>query len=81
MLTQFRNFGLIVIGASITIIMLGLAAIMALPIVIGSVVLAVALQERVRSTLDRMRSDALRSETIEGEWTVIDLRDPAKRGL
>lgn len=81
MLTQFRNVGLTVIGASITIIMLGFAAIMALPILIGSVVLAVALQERVRSTLDRMRSDALRSETIEGEWTVIDLRDPAKRGL
>lgn len=76
MLTQFRNVGLMVIGASITIIMLGFAAIMALPILIGSVVLAVALQERVRSTLDRMRS-----ETIEGEWTVIDLRDPAKRGL
>ncbi|MFN3292391.1 MAG: hypothetical protein ACK4S2_06075 [Gemmobacter sp.] len=57
MLTQFRNFGLIVIGATITVIMLGQAAVLVSPILIGSAVLAVALQGRVRSTLDRMRRD------------------------
>lgn len=79
MLMQLRNTGLIVIGASITILMIGLAALVALPILIGAAALSVALAGAPRRALDRMRAETMGGPIIEGEWTVLDTRAPERR--
>lgn len=78
MLSHLRNSGLIVLGMSMTILMLGLAALIALPVLIGAAALSLALAAPVRQRLDRMRAEAMGGPVIEGEWTVLDLRAPAE---
>lgn len=79
MLTSLRNSGLIVIGTLFTLLMIGLVALIALPILIGAAAMSLALAGPVRRRLDRMRAEAMGGPVIEGQWTVVDLRDPAER--
>lgn len=79
MFSHLRTSGLIVIGTSLSILMFGLAALIALPLLVGSAALSLTLAAPVRHRLDRMRAEALGGAVIEGQWTVVNLGDPAKR--
>lgn len=78
MLTRLRNSGLIVIGVSIPLFMIGLAALIALRILIGAAALSLALAGPARRRLDRMRPEAMGGPVIEGQWAVLDLRAPVE---
>ncbi|WP_136646502.1 hypothetical protein [Tabrizicola sp. YIM 78059] len=77
MLSHLRNSGLIVIGTSMSILMIGLAALIALPI-LAAVALALVLAGPSSRRLDRMRAAAMGGPVIEGQWTMLDLRAPAE---
>jgi hypothetical protein len=79
MLPRLRNSGLIVIGTSMSILMIGLTALIALPI-LAAAALALLLAGPSRRRLDRMPASAMGGPVIEGQWTVLDLRVPAEGG-
>ncbi len=79
MLARIRNSGLIVIGTLLSVVMLGLAALLALSLVIGGVALAAALIGPLRKNLNRLGREAFGGQVIEGKWTVFDTRDRGMR--
>ena len=79
MLFQLRNTGFIVIGATLGLIMLGLAALVAVPLLIGTAALAFAQRGKVEQ-MQRVSRISSAGEVIEGEWTVVDLRARDGRG-
>lgn len=84
MLNQIRYTALVAIGAAVAVIMLGLAALIAIPVLIGGAALALVGRGMLNARIDRVLREhtameagqTSAGEVIEGEWTVIDLRAP-----
>jgi membrane protein implicated in regulation of membrane protease activity len=79
MLIRIRNIGLTLVAALAGALVMGLAVLIALPILFVATVVSFVLMRPVRARLSRMRAGAMRGATIEGEYTVIDERDPVDR--
>ena len=73
-----KTFGLIVIGATVSIVMLGLAAILMIPLVIAATGLSLVLQGPTRAALSRMMRRDESPDVLEGDRVVLDLRHKDK---
>lgn len=84
MLNQIRFAALVVIGAVVAAVMLGLAVLLAIPLLIGGAALGLAARGMFKARIERLLRERTivaadptgTGEVIEGEWTVIDLRAP-----
>ncbi|GIX15265.1 MAG: hypothetical protein KatS3mg118_3224 [Paracoccaceae bacterium] len=82
MLDQMRTTAVVVIGAAIAAVMLGLAALIAISLLIGTAALAFAARGVLKARIERVLRERAAmgggqpgaGEVIEGEWTVVDVR-------
>lgn len=74
MLSRLRNSASFVIGTSMTIFMLGVGFVIALPILIGVAALSGAVAGPARWGREGMQSQSVSGPVIEGQWTVVHER-------
>lgn len=66
--------GMAVIGATMSVLFLALAAMLIIPLMMGAIGLAFVLRKPIRQAFLRARGRDASEVVLEGEWVVLDVR-------